>query len=160
MNKVFLGLGGNLNNRADNLFKARTAIHERCGSIVCFSGIYETEAWGTSSKNVFLNQVLEISTELDSLTLLNSLLSIEIELGRQRTVEQYSDRVIDLDILFFNDDIIHSKGLKVPHPQLAFRKFVLVPISEIAPQLIHPVLKKTMLELLKDCKDSLNVCKL
>ncbi|MCU0359807.1 MAG: 2-amino-4-hydroxy-6-hydroxymethyldihydropteridine diphosphokinase [Bacteroidia bacterium] len=160
MNTAFLSLGGNLHERADTLFKARLAILKQCGTIVKASSLFETEAWGTSSENAYLNQVVEIRTALSSKSLLSELLSIETSLGRKRTEDRYADRVIDLDVLFYNGDCIRLEHLTVPHPQLEFRKFVLVPLCEIAPTLLHPVLKKTVRELLENCKDTLNVRKL
>jgi len=160
MNKVFLGLGGNLNDRVGNLKKAKELLASKCGSIVCASGIYETEAWGMSSKNAFLNQVVEIHTVLGPHELLNAVLMVEAELGRVRNTGEYADRQIDIDILFFNDAVIHSDNLRVPHPQLSFRKFVLIPLCEIAPDFLHPVLKKTMHDLLVECSDELKVSRL
>ncbi|MBL7900777.1 MAG: 2-amino-4-hydroxy-6-hydroxymethyldihydropteridine diphosphokinase [Bacteroidia bacterium] len=157
MNKVFLGLGGNLNDRLGKLEKARELLQKRCGTIFRASGIYETEAWGMSSANRFLNQVIEIHTLLGAEELLDTVLSVETELGRVRSTEQYTDRLIDIDVLFFDDKVIHSEKMKIPHPRLALRKFVLVPLCEIAPELVHPVLKKTMQQLLEDCTDDLNV---
>lgn len=157
MNKVFLGLGGNLNDRLGKLEKARELLQIRCGTLIRASGIYETEAWGMSSSNPFLNQVIEIHTTQGAEELLSKVLSVETELGRVRSSEQYTDRVIDIDVLFFNDAIIDAENMRVPHPRLALRKFVLVPLCEIAPELVHPVLKKTMQQLLETCTDDLKV---
>jgi len=157
MNVVFLGLGGNMGNRLENLSKTIEALEKDCGEIIKRSGIYETDAWGSNSKKKYLNQVVQISTILSPENLLEKLLKIEEKLGRKRSEEQNSDRTVDIDILFFNADIINSKNLQIPHPRLYSRKFVLIPLTEIANDLVHPILKVTMEELLKNCKDTLAV---
>lgn len=159
MNKVFLGLGGNLHDRVDNLLKAREFIQKKCGSIVCASSLYETEAWGTSSQNKFLNQVILLYTSLRPEELLQAVLQIERDMGRLRTMEQYSDRLIDIDILFFNDIHLQTEDLTIPHPMIALRKFVLVPLCEIAPDWVHPSLNTSLQKLLDLCEDELEVHK-
>lgn len=157
-NKAFLLIGGNMGDRENLLHLARTGIGEACGHAVRISSIYETAAWGLEAQAAFLNQVLEIETGLSAAELLQKILSLEESLGRKRDVK-YGPRLIDIDILFFNDDVIHSEGLCVPHPQLQNRRFVLVPLAEVAPQKMHPVLQKTVSRLLKECPDDLAVQK-
>ncbi len=158
MNRVFLSLGGNLNNRKANLNKACEAISKEMGAIEKRSGIYETEAWGFESKHLYLNQVLEISTDLEAEELLKKALQIEQSMGRVRIQNQvYTDRIIDIDILFYNDLITNTVNLKIPHPQLHLRNFVLQPLNEIAPEFIHPGFNKNIANLLRDCEDLQNV---
>ena len=156
MNVAFLGLGGNMGNRLENLSKMVAGLKSECGDVVKVSGIYETEVWGSDSRKKYLNQVVKILTPLSALGLLEKMLVIEKKLGRVRE-EHNLDRTADLDILFFNDAIIHSEELQVPHPRLHLRKFVLIPLTEIEPALFHPKLKETIKELLKNCKDDLTV---
>jgi 2-amino-4-hydroxy-6-hydroxymethyldihydropteridine diphosphokinase len=122
------------------------------------SSIYETAAWGMENQEAFLNQVLEIETNLNPDELLQSILQIEEGLGRKRELK-YGPRTIDIDILFFNDQVIDQEGLKIPHPQLQNRRFVLVPLNEIASNKIHPIFKKTISQLLAECPDPLTVNK-
>jgi len=157
MNDAFLCLGGNLGDRAKILESCRTLINIRCGRIVKESKIYETEAWGSRSENKFLNQALHIKTKYSATALIKKLLSIEKSLGRKRDDLKNSDRLIDIDILFFNDEIIKSEKLVVPHPRLHLRKFVLTPLSDLDKKLLHPVLKKTVKKLYDECKDKLLV---
>ena len=159
MNTAFLLIGGNLGNRAQHLAKARSLIHQRCGNIVKTSSLYETAAWGEVKQAAFLNQVLKIHTLLPAPRLLNCLLNAELKMGRVRR-QKSGPRTIDIDLLFFNDDKIEIPGLVVPHPRLHQRKFVLEPMNEIAPDLLHPVFNKTISELLDDCQDELAVQKL
>lgn len=157
MNVAFLGLGGNMGDRLENLDKALTLLERSCGEIAIRSRVYETEAWGSDSKNNYLNQVVKLRTSTDVETLLQKMLAIEIELGRKRDAFQNSDRTVDLDILLFNEEIINLNHIQIPHPRLHLRKFVLVPLCELEPNLIHPVFKETVAELLKNCKDDLQV---
>jgi deoxyguanosine kinase len=157
MNVVFLGLGGNIGDRLANIHKAVKALGLECGIILKASPVYETEAWGTVSEKKYLNQVVKIKTSLSALQLQKKTLAIEKKLGRKRTGERYSDRVVDIDILFFNHDIISLEQLQVPHPRLHLRRFVLIPLREIEPRLMHPILKKSISELLESCPDKLEV---
>lgn len=157
MNVAFLGLGGNMGNRMENLIQARNAVSKTCGTLVKVSSVYETEAWGSDSQNNYLNQVIQLETPLTVQQLLEEILRVELKLGRVRTKEQNSDRTIDLDILFYNTDLINLEHLHIPHPRMHLRKFVLIPISEIAYDFFHPKLQKTMAELLRLCEDELKV---
>jgi deoxyguanosine kinase len=157
MNVAFLSLGGNLNNRAAILRSAKKAIGTQIGEIVAESGIYETDAWGSPSQKKYLNQVIKIKTSLTPGQLLRATLQIEKMAGRKRTVKQNADRTLDIDILFFNRQVLNSKNLQIPHPRLHQRRFVLVPLAEIEKKLVHPVLNKSVAGLLKDSNDPLKV---
>ena len=122
------------------------------------SGLYSTAAWGNTSQPDFLNQVIEVATSLDAAETLQTILAIEKIMGRTRTVKN-APRVIDIDILFFNNEIITQSDLTIPHPEIQNRRFVLTPLYEIAPQMIHPLLNKTIHELLLQCPDQLAVKK-
>ena len=157
MNVVFLSLGGNLLDRAGSLKKAREELVKALGPIRKSSGLYETEAWGSNSRNKFLNQVIEITTDLSPKEVLKKILKTEKVLGRIRGNDRYSDRIIDIDILFFGNQVINEKDLQIPHPQIEVRRFILVPFAEIAPGFVHPILKKSIQTLLINCKDKLEV---
>ena len=158
MNKAYLLTGGNLGNRKETLETARVHIGHQCGNISNASSFYETVAWGKNDQPSFLNQALEIQTEWTPRQLLKKILNIEKQIGRIRN-EKYGPRIIDIDILLFNDEIYNYPLLKIPHPELQNRRFVLVPLAEIASEIIHPVFKKTISELLALCPDKLEVSK-
>ena len=159
MKNIFLELGSNLGNRIENLQKAQNKIEEFIGKISSFSSLYETEPWGFKSETDFLNMVLSVKTELSASGLLGRILMIESQMGRTRCDNEYSPRIIDIDILFYDNEIVNEEALVIPHPRMHERRFALVPLTEIAPDLVHPVLKKSMKELLKKCKDKSNVRK-
>jgi|KBSSwiStaDraftv2_1062776.scaffolds.fasta_scaffold96824_2 2-amino-4-hydroxy-6-hydroxymethyldihydropteridine diphosphokinase len=159
MRTAYLLIGGNLGNRKENLAKAVSLINEQCGSLTRSSSIYETEAWGNTDQPSFLNQALEISTSLTARLLMRRVLRIEEEMGRIRK-EKLGPRIIDIDILLFENEIHDLRFLKIPHPEMQNRRFVLVPLAEINSNLQHPVLKKTIAELLEECPDNLEVKKI
>jgi 2-amino-4-hydroxy-6-hydroxymethyldihydropteridine diphosphokinase len=153
MNTVFLSIGTNIGQREENLKRAVKMIEREAGSVKASSSVYETEPWEMAVSNLFLNMVLKIETLLTSHILLETLLDIEDKMGRRRESSEYSSRIIDIDILFFNNLIINNNDLVVPHPFIARRRFVLEPLAEIAPQFIHPVLEKSIELLLELCTD-------
>lgn len=156
MNLVYLLLGGNVGNRVQLLETAIRLLREQAGPITAISGWYETAAWGKKDQPDFLNIAVELQTELDPEQVLDRIQHIEKELGRQRS-EVWGQRTLDIDILFFNNQQINSPELQVPHPYLQDRRFVLVPLCDIAPELVHPVLQHTVRELLAICPDPLEV---
>ncbi|NCC71891.1 MAG: 2-amino-4-hydroxy-6-hydroxymethyldihydropteridine diphosphokinase [Sphingobacteriia bacterium] len=158
MHTCYLQLGSNLGNKAFQLQSACTMISSQAGIISKYSSIYVTEPWGFTTKNLFFNQVIEVRTNLSAHNLLSSLLNIEHSLGRKRNnIYGYSSRIIDLDILFYEDMVINTPDLILPHPLLHKRRFVLEPLNEIAPDLLHPILGKTIHELTFACQDHLKV---
>lgn len=159
MNKVFLLIGGNIGDRLQNLNQAITGLSATCGPVIQQSAVYETAAWGKTDQAAFLNQALVLTTSLTAQELITAILSVEEHMGRLR-MEKFGPRVIDIDILFFNDEIMDEPNLTIPHPQLQNRRFVLVPLHEIAPKLVHPVLHKTIEQLLAECPDELEVSKI
>lgn len=156
MPKLYLLLGGNLGDRPLYLSQARERIAAQVGPIVQSSSLYETAAWGKTDQPAFLNQVLEVQTELSPEKVLQGINQIEQELGRIRH-EHWGARVIDIDILFYDELVMQSQRLTIPHPQLHLRRFTLLPLSEIAPQLLHPVLNQPVTQLLQNCPDKLPV---
>ena len=158
MNTVYLLLGSNMGDSEHTLTVAKNMIEKNIGKLTKSSSIYRTAAWGNEDQPDFLNQIIIISTSLSSLNILKEMFVIEKEMGRVRTTKNAA-RVIDIDMLFFNDEIIQTETLTVPHPQIQNRRFVLVPLAEISPDFQHPLLKKSSLELVSICSDKLNVQK-
>lgn len=159
MNKAYLLTGGNKGNRKASLEKAAELIAMRCGRILRYSSLYETAAWGKTDQPAFLNQALILETNLSPTVLMQQLLEIESRLGRIRN-EKYGPRVIDIDMLLYDDLVMQTDLLTLPHPELTRRRFALEPLAEIAPALTHPVVHKTIRELLSACEDILPVRKL
>jgi 2-amino-4-hydroxy-6-hydroxymethyldihydropteridine diphosphokinase len=159
MNVAYLLIGGNLGNRSANLQNALHQIEKNCGKILDLSAIYETAAWGLTNQPSFYNQALIIETNLTPNALMEELLSIETNMGRIRSLK-LGPRIIDLDILLIDQLILDTELLTLPHPSMVQRRFALLPLAEIAPNLVHPILQKTIQELLIDCKDTLDVQKL
>ena len=156
MNNVYLLLGSNEGNRMDWFQKAIEQIEACCGMIVKKSSVYETKAWGITTQPDFLNMVIQLETEISPEELLAALINIEISLGRKRDIK-WGPRLIDIDILLFNNEVIDTPRLIVPHPFLHLRRFTLAPLAEIAPYYIHPVLHKTIAQLLTVSPDNLEV---
>lgn len=150
--KIYLGLGTNLGNRHDNIKRAVEFLSRYVGAVVTVSSVYETKPEGFDSDNYFLNAVCLVRTSLSPLEALEATQNIETEMGRttKSVGGQYSDRVIDIDLLLFDDAIIDLPTLSIPHPHISERIFVLDPLAEIAPDLHHPILKKTFSELKKE----------
>lgn len=159
MNQCHLLLGTNIGDKKHNLLQARQLINERIGEITKPSAIYQTSAWGKEDQDDFLNQVLAVDTTLSPEVLLARCLDIEKELGRVR-FEHWGERLIDIDILYYEHEIITSQRLTVPHPEIQNRKFTLVPLVEIAPDYVHPKMNQTNKDLLGLCTDPLEVVKI
>lgn len=153
MNTIYIQLGSNMGNRKSYIEKSMQEIEQEVGNIICSSKIYESSPWGETNQNHFLNSVIKVESKLSPYVLLEKLQEIENNSGRIRK-EKWGERSIDLDILFYNFEIINTKNLKIPHPYIQERRFVLVPLSEIATDYNHPVLQKNMSVLLKECTDT------
>ncbi len=157
MNLIYLSLGSNLGHREQHLEEAMKLIQSRIGGLESVSRYYESEPWGYSSEKRFFNCCLSVQTTLGPLLLLDQLLEIEKEMGRQRGGMGYRDRVIDIDLLLYGDSQLDHPRLTLPHPAMGIRRFVLVPLAEIAPELIHPVAGISIRKMLKQCADQSEV---
>ena len=156
---AYLLLGSNLGDRAAYLHQARQTLAATAGEVVAASALYQTAAWGVEDQPAFLNQVLALRTPLAAPALLAACLAAEQQAGRERR-QRWGTRTLDVDILLYGDAIIQTPTLTVPHPALPARRFALVPLVEIAPQLLHPQLHQTVAELLAHCPDPLAVTRL
>ena len=152
MSKVYLSIGSNKGNRSVLINKAIDEIDKKIGKIISRSSIYQSKSWGFDS-NDFYNISLLIDTDIEPKSLLINLKKIEKSMGREDIDGSYSDRFIDIDILFYDNIIIDSEDLKIPHPKIEIRKFVLVPMLEIADDYVHPILNKTIRQLDNECDD-------
>jgi 2-amino-4-hydroxy-6-hydroxymethyldihydropteridine diphosphokinase len=158
MNEAYLILGGNIADRMEYLNRAKEELLVKPIRIIRLSSIYESEPWGSESQLYYLNQVIQIETSLSAEALLENIKMIEQKLKRIRSkTNRNADRTIDIDILFYNLQIITSDELEIPHPRLHLRKFVLVPMMELDPFLMHPIIHKTIKEILQQCDDPLKV---
>ncbi len=160
MHTAWLLLGTNLGNRRRNLFRAAALLQERIGRVVLRSSRYASEPWGFRSRRDFLNQVICLETGLDPEGLLTGVLEIESALGRTRKEVKYESRIIDIDILFYDSLALETESLVIPHPMIPFRRFTLVPLAEVAPGLVHPLLNLPVSVLLERCQDTLKVRKI
>ena len=160
MAKLFLLLGGNLGDKAEIFRNASELISESIGRVIKKSSVYETEPWGFESEDMFWNQVLVLDTEMLPEEVLINIKQIEDQIGRIRKEDRYVSRLIDIDLLFYDDLTLETDQLQIPHPRMQDRRFVLVPLNEVATSKIHPVFEKTIFEMLDECKDKLGVKKL
>jgi len=159
MNIVYLLLGSNEGDRVQWLIRSEVQIGMTCGIITAASSLYETAAWGVEDQPDFLNKAICIQTSLDPFELLKQLNDIEAAFGRQRHT-RWGQRTLDIDILLYNNEIVETPNLQIPHPAIPQRRFTLEPLAEIAPKLVHPVYHKTITELLSACPDPLPVKKI
>jgi 2-amino-4-hydroxy-6-hydroxymethyldihydropteridine diphosphokinase len=153
MHKVYLGIGGNIGNKQINFKEVYQIIENELGTINKTSSIYETPPWGFQSNDPFWNSIVDISSNLTPELLLSKIHLIEKGFGRKHSKERYTSREIDIDILYIDDIFMETENLIIPHPRLHQRKFVLVPLAEIAPDLKHSLLRLTSIEMLENCMD-------
>ncbi len=158
MHTLVLHTGTNIENRFAHLQKANFNLEQIVGKITKQSHIYETAAWGNEDQNDFLNQALLLETEFSARRVMHEILSLEYKMGRNRGL-RWQPRIIDIDIIFYDSEVIEKKSLIVPHEHMANRRFVLQPLCDIIPDFVHPTLQKSMTNLLKDCPDPLEVKK-
>jgi 2-amino-4-hydroxy-6-hydroxymethyldihydropteridine diphosphokinase len=155
---TYLSLGGNLGNTIEIFQNSREILTKKVGKITQISSLYQTAAWGPIPQNDFINQVIEVETKLSAPELMDILLEIELQQGRVRQ-ERWGPRTLDLDIIFFGEQLISTESLEIPHPRMEDRKFVLIPMVEINPNLIHPISRKSIRQILLECKDECD-CKI
>jgi 2-amino-4-hydroxy-6-hydroxymethyldihydropteridine diphosphokinase len=153
MKHVYLSLGGNLGNTREIFERSYPMIENKVGSIIQKSSLYQTAAWGLRDQSDFINQVLLVESSLAPHEILFEIQAIEKALGRERLIT-WGPRTLDLDILFIDQEVIQASNLQVPHPHIQDRKFILIPLHEIAADWIHPVFKKSVKELLIETKDT------
>ncbi|MFD2033354.1 2-amino-4-hydroxy-6-hydroxymethyldihydropteridine diphosphokinase [Belliella marina] len=156
MKQVILIIGGNRGDRKALISEAKSMLEQSLGKVKVASSIYETQAWGEQSEGDYLNQVLSFDTSLEADQVLDIALGIEDKLGREREIK-WGNRTMDIDILYYADEIIEKAQLKVPHPYLSKRRFVLVPLVEVIPDFVHPQFHVTNRELLEKCGDDSKV---
>lgn len=159
---AYIILGSNKGDKIEYINKAITEISSVVGEVIAQSSNYQTSPWGFESESEFVNKVICVKTKLEPSSLMRSLLQIENNLGRERdaSTNEYQSRTIDLDVLIIDDLVIFTELLQVPHPRMSERKFVLVPLNEIAPNLNHPERKMTIANLLEICSDNESVTKI
>jgi 2-amino-4-hydroxy-6-hydroxymethyldihydropteridine diphosphokinase len=157
MHQVFLGIGGNIGNKRLNFNKVHILIEKKIGNIIGKSSIYETPPWGFLAEEDFWNQVLHINTDLSPEELMEQTFEIEMQFGRKRDAEYYVSREMDIDVLYFDDLCVENEVMIIPHPRIPQRLFVLIPLAEIAPAFIHPVLQLTNRQLLEKCIDESSI---
>jgi len=155
---VYLLLGSNLGDRELLLHTAVLLIAQDIAPVKKTSAIYETQSWGKTDAPDYLNQVVYLQTEMPALEILGKILNIELEMGRKRE-EKWGSRIIDIDILLYGDEVMNEPGLVVPHPEMHKRRFTLEPLGEIAPKLVHPIFRKSILALKNELNDDLVVKK-
>lgn len=156
MTGIYLLLGSNLGNMQQQLLLARNLLERRVGKVLAASSVYRTEAWNMEGAPDFFNQVLELNSGLEPLNILEEILGIERGMGRMRE-KPYQNRIVDIDILYYNDQVSDHPELTIPHPRISQRRFVLEPLVEIAPDFVHPVLGLTNKQMLDRCTDQLSV---
>ena len=160
MNKAVLLLGSNMGDSQLLFQQVISLIDERLGKLEIQSALYQSPPWGFEHENDFLNQVLILETDLAAGEILQTCLQIEVDIGRKRTTQVYGARRIDIDVLFVNDEVVETDQLILPHPRLHLRKFTLLPLAELIPDFVHPILQKSIQELLVACEDNSEVRKI